>query len=204
MEAGIAEPLLAFALIMVYIWKLRVTHPSFWLFPVAFIAGSHVARRERARTLGFELRNFGKCVRDFGPLLIGMVLAMWGAGLVFGSIRPLGPGAAFLAFAIYVPWGLFQQYLLNAYFLKRFEMSLSRQWAAILAAALFGVVHSPNWFLMVVTPVGALGAIWVYRRYGNLYFPGLAHAALGFTLFMVVPDSVTHHLRIGPGWYTGQ
>jgi hypothetical protein len=50
---------------------------------------------------------------------------------------------------------------------------------------------------MAVTPVLAYAAIWVYRHYKNLYFLGLAHAAIGFLLFLAVPDSVSHHLRVG-------
>jgi membrane protease YdiL (CAAX protease family) len=143
-------------------------------------------------------------MRKLGPVLIGLVGVLWMAGFAFGSIRSGGFPLAVESFAAYLPWGLFQQYLMNGYFLKRFEMALSGRHAAILTAGLFGAVHSPNWFLMLVTPVAAAGAIWVYRKYGNLYFLGLAHAAIGFTLFMVVPDSVSHHLRVGPGWFNYQ
>jgi membrane protease YdiL (CAAX protease family) len=201
-EAGIAEALVVFALIMAYIWKLRSTHPLLWLLPVGAIFASHVARRERAPGMGFRTGNFVACARKFGPVLIGLVVVMWSAGWLAGSIRPLGFWEAAASFGIYVPWGLFQQYLMNGYFLKRFEMALSGRVAAVVTAGLFGLVHAPNWFLMLVTPVTGFVAIQIYRKYGNLYFLGLAHAAIGFALFMVVPDSVTHHLRVGPGWYT--
>jgi hypothetical protein len=54
---------------------------------------------------------------------------------------------------------------------------------------------------MLITPAAAYEAIRVYHRYKNLYFLGLAHATIGFLLFLVVPDSVSHHLRVGPGWF---
>lgn len=152
--------------------------------------------------LGFRTGGFGECARRFGPALIGPVLAMWGAGKLLDSIRPLGFVQAMQSLAVYLPWGLLQQYLLNGYFLRRFEAGLSRNPAGILTAALFCLAHSPNWLLMLVTAVAAPAAIWVYRRYRNLYFLGLAHALIGFALFMVVPDSVSHHLRVGPGWFT--
>lgn len=41
----------------------------------------------------------------------------------------------------------------------------------------------------------------VYRRYKNLYFLGLAHGTVGFLLYLVVPDSISHHLNVGPGWF---
>lgn len=199
-KASVWEALLVFAIIMAYIWKLRFTHPLFWLPAVALILASHVARHERARALGFRAANFGNCVRRFGPAVIGLALLMLAAGLLLGTMRPIGFKQVMLSFALYLPWGLFQQYLLNGYFLKRFDVVLSQDAANILASALFCVVHTPNWFLMLVTAAAGYGAIWVYRRYKNLYFLGLVHATIGVLLFVVVPDSVSHHLNVGPGW----
>ena len=68
----------------------------------------------------------------------------------------------------------------------------------LLSALFFSGAHLPNWFLMLVTPVAGYAAIWVYRRYRNLYFLGLAHATIGTLLFLTVPDSWSHHLNIGP------
>ena len=201
-KASILEALVVFAIIMAYIWKLRFTHPGFWFPAIVLILLSHVVRHERAPALGFRAKDFGNCLRSFGPVLVGLVLVMLSAGLLLGTIRPIGFERAIEAFALYLPWGLFQQYLLNGYFLKRFDMALSRNAASSLTSVLFCVVHSPNWFLMLVTPVAGWAAVWVYRRYGNLYFLGLAHAMIGFLLFVVVPDSVSHRLNVGPGWFT--
>jgi len=182
---------------MAYIWSWRFTHPSLWLPIAALILASHLAHRDRPAALGFQTRNFGICLRRFGPVLLGLVAAMLSAGLLLGTIRPLGFEQAIYSFSLYLPWGLFQQYLLNGYFFTRFETALSQNAAGILTSVLFSAAHSPNWFLMAVTPVLAYAAIWVYRRYKNLYFLGLAHAAIGFLLFFAVPDSVSHHLRVG-------
>jgi membrane protease YdiL (CAAX protease family) len=200
-KASFLETPTIFALIMGYIWKWRFTHPRLWIPIVALIFASHVAHRDRAPALGLQAKDFGNCLRRFGPVLIALAVAMLSAGLLLGTIRPLGFEGAIESFALYLPWGLFQQCLLNGYFLTRFETALSRGAAGILASVLFCVVHAPNWFLMLVTPVAAYVAIWVYRRYKNLYFLGLAHATIGFLLFFVVPDSVSHHLRVGPGWF---
>jgi len=200
-KASVFEALAVFAMIMAYIWQWRFTHPRFWVPAVLLIVLSHLARRERAPALGFQTKDFGNCVRKFGPALIGLALTMLSAGLWFGTIRSIGVGQAMGSFALYLPWGLFQQYLLNGYFLKRFDMGLSQNAANGVTSILFGAVHSPNWFLMIVTPVAGYLAVWVYRRYGNLYFLGLAHGVIGFLLFVVVADSVSHHLNVGPGWF---
>lgn len=194
------EALALFAIIMAYIWKLRFTHPRLWFPAMGLILLSHLAHREKAPALGFQTKDFGICLRRFGPVLIGLAVVMLGAGSWLGTLRPLGFEKALGSFALYLPWGLFQQYLLNGFFLKRFELVLSRSAAGMLASGLFCVVHLPNWFLMSVTLVGGYAAVWVFRKYRNLYFLGLAHAAIGFLLFIVVPDSVSHHLNVGPGW----
>jgi membrane protease YdiL (CAAX protease family) len=192
-----------FVSIMAYIWRLRFTHPWFCLPLLSLVMLSHIARRERAPALGFRVKHLTDCARSFGPALTALALALFGAGVLLGTIRPLGLKHAALALALYLPWGLFQQYLLNAYFLKRFDILFSPRAAGVTTAALFAVVHSPNWFLMLVTAVGGYGATQVYRRYENLYFLGVAHAMIGFLLFLALPDSVTHHLNIGPGWSRG-
>lgn len=197
--AGMLEAFAMFAIIMAYIWKLRFTHPDFWIVPVILILISHVLHHERAPELGFRTGDFWKCLRKFGPVLILLMVAMLSTAVFLGTMRPIGFEQAGLSFALYLPWGLFQQYLLNGYFLKRFDTALSPITAGVLTSVLFSAVHSPNRFLMVITPVAAYVAIVVYRRYRNLYFLGLAHAIIGVLLFLAVPDSLSHHLNVGPG-----
>ena len=193
------EALGMFGVIMAYIWKFRFTYPKFWLPALGMILISQVARSSGGPMLGFEAANFKNCARRFGPSLLGFAAALLSLGLLFGTIRPIGWEQSLGVFAMYLPWGLFQQFLLNGYFLKRFDMSLSPHVAAGLAAVLFCVVHTPNWFLMVVTLVGGYVAVWAYRQHQDFYFLGVAHAMIGSVLFLVVPDSVSHHLNIGPG-----
>lgn len=184
---------------MAYIWRIRFSYPLFWIPLVALILCSHVVRNERAQALGFRLKHLGDCARKFGPALGAFALGMWAAGRELGTIRRIGPEHAAWALALYLPWGLFQQYLLNGYFLKRFDTVLPPRVSGLTSAALFSVAHSPNWFLMLVTSLAGYVAIQVYRRYSNLYFLGMAHAIIGFLLFLFVPDSISHHLNVGPG-----
>jgi hypothetical protein len=198
---ALLEPFSIFAMIMAYIWELRVSHHGLWIPILALMLISHAARREGARRLGFHLRTLRPCLREYAPLLAFLALLMIGLGILLQTTRPIGFGDAFLAWAIYIPWGLFQQYVLNGYFLNRFDSALPRQTASLTAAILFSGVHLPNWFLMTATFLAGYCSSRIYRKYKNLYFLGLAHATIGFLLFLIVPDSVSHHLRVGPGWY---
>lgn len=198
---SILEPLAVFALIMAYIWDLRYSHGRTWLLILALMILSHLVRRERAAALGFRSSNLRQCFVEFAPAVGLLALGLLGGGILLQSLRSLDPMQSALALCAYLPWGVFQQYVLNGYFMNRFDGTLSPRAAPVAAAALFSGAHLPNWFLMAVTlPLGYCAAR-LYRRCHNLYFLGIAHAIIGFLLFLVVPDSISHHLRVGPGWF---
>ena len=106
-----------------------------------------------------------------------------------------------LCFLAYCPWGLFQQYLLNGYFANRLLAVASARRVPLIAAALFSGTHLPNWFLMLVTFALGYCSTKIYLKYRNMYFLGLAHGTIGTLLFVVVPDSISHHLTVGPGFF---
>lgn len=196
---SILEPLAIFLLIEYYIWALRFRHRFLWLPILACIALSHLVRHERPAELGFRTANLRDGLRAFVPLLGFVGLAGVACGLLFQTTRQITFQQGMFAFAAYVPWGIFQEYLLNGYFFTRFETVLSRRAAPLVSAVLFSSAHTPNWFLMAVTLLGGYSATLLYRRYRNLYFLGIAHAILGFLLYLVVPDSISRHLNVGPG-----
>jgi hypothetical protein len=201
-KCAILEPVGMFAMIMAYIWALRFSHPAVWLGIFIVMLLSHCVRREDAETLGFRSRDLGACLRTFAPALALLTVAMLACGVLLGTTRPITLDRAFFSWAAYLPWGLFQQYVLNGYFLNRFDVTVGRRAAPVVSAALFSGVHTPNWFLMGVTLLAGYVSARLYRRYRNLYFLGLAHGTIGFLLFLVVPDSISHHLTVGPGWYS--
>jgi membrane protease YdiL (CAAX protease family) len=195
------EPLTVFGLIMAYIWRFRVVHPWSWTFVLAAVLASHFLRGERPAAIGCRTQGFIACLRTYGPALALLVAIGFGSALEWGTLRPMTVRAAALSLGMYLPWGLFQQYLLNGYLLNRLEKALPPAKSALVAAALFSLVHLPNWFLMIATLAGGYCANIVYRRHKNLYFLGLAHAILGFTIFVAAPDWMIHHLRVGPSWF---
>jgi len=200
-KVAILEPVTVFAMIMAYIWEVRYTHHGWWMAILAIMLLSHLLHRERASALGFRASGLRECWREFAPLLALFTLMMIAGGILLQSLRPVAFDRAVLSWMAYVPWGVFQQYLLNGYFLNRFNAVLSRRAAPLLAATLFSGAHVPNWFLMAVTLLAGYCCARIYRRYQNLWFLGAAHGTIGFLLFLVVPDSVTHHLTVGPGWF---
>jgi membrane protease YdiL (CAAX protease family) len=195
------EPFLMFGLIIAYIWKLRAIHPSLWIVIPALMFLSHIVHHETPRALGFRLHGLGSRLKQLAPVLALIAAALLSAGALFHTLRPIGFRGILLALLPYLPWGLAQQYVLNGYFLNRFDAVLSARAAGLLAALLFCAAHAPNPFLMAVTlPLGWCATL-LYRRTHNLYLLGIAHAVIGLLLFLVIPDSVSHHLRVGPSWF---
>ena len=198
---ALLEPTLVFAIIMTYIWAFHYSHRHLWLAILGLMVLSHRLQGERADMLGFQIGTLRECWRDLAPVLAFLTLLLLACGILFQTTRPIRFDDAFLSWTAYLPWGLLQQYVLNSYFLNRFEAVVSRRTAITVSAALFSSAHAPNWFLMGIAFLAGYCSILIYRRYKNLYFLGMAHATLGFMLFLVVPDSISHHLDVGPGWF---
>lgn len=202
-------------MILCYIWWWRPVYPLSWIFILGLVLASQAYRRETPVALGFRLTNFKSALAVCAPavLLLGLALVIGGA--IGGTIRKVTLENGFLSLTLYCLWGLFQQYLLNGYFLNRFsEIEPGRRedrpphragwlWsnAPLIAALSFSAIHAPNWFLMIVTLIGGFASAKIYLRFRNLYVLGLAHGILGFLLYLCVPDSISHHLYVGPKWF---
>jgi len=189
----ILEALLVFAAIEAYIWRLRYTAGWSWIVILGAMLLSHALHGETPRSLGFRMDNFGDAARRFGPAVavIASLILLFGIGL--HSFRALTNLSYTGSFAVYLLWGCFQQYTLNSYFGRRIQVQ-------VVPAALFSAAHYPNFFLMAVTFVLGYAATVAYRRQPNIYFLGIAHGVIGFLLYWALPDAVTHHLNIGPGY----
>ena len=101
----------------------------------------------------------------------------------------------------YVLWTLYQQVLLQDYFLSRLvRITPSENASVSLAAALFAVAHLPNLVLTAATLIwGAVSSV-LFLRYRNLYILGLTQGLLGLCLAVCVPDALIHHMRVGLGY----
>jgi hypothetical protein len=199
-----AEALCVFLLILSYIWWLRFRYPLAWVPMLLLVFASNLYHRENLGTLGFKRSKQGRSrARPFAYLAL-VALALLIVGLTFHSIRAVPPGGAFLSFAFYCVWGLFQQYLLNGYFVNRFSGFLPGHPRAVtvLAAVFFSLAHLPNWFLMIASAAGGYVCARIYLRHRDLYFLGAAHGVVGFLLYLVVPDTISHHLYVGPKWFS--
>jgi hypothetical protein len=198
---ALLEPLGVFAMIVAYIWRWRYRHPLSWIIILGFVLASHALRRETPASLGFRAANLKSALAAVAPAVLTIALALLAIGAICHTIRPVTLGSAFLSLALYCFWGLFQQYLLNGYFLNRF-VKISPAFAPLMAAIAFSAIHTPNWFLIIVTFFAGYVCAKIYLKFRNLYVLGLAHGVIGFLLYLCVPDTISHHLYVGPKWFS--
>jgi membrane protease YdiL (CAAX protease family) len=137
------------------------------------------------------------------------VLAVSAAAIIFliGSMLRLG-GQIDSSAALsnlhgssgYVIWALIQEFLLQSFFFTRCEDVFGSSTAVWAAATLFALAHIPNLLLTTFAFVGGLFFCEMFRRYRSIYPLAIAHAALGLTVALTMPDSLMHHMRAGIGY----
>src|SRR5438105_3391203 len=117
------EALSVFAMILLYIWKLRFFYPYSWIIIFVLLLASHAFRRETPATLGFDLKNLQPIVAVFTPFVLVLALTLLALGSACRTIRHITPESGFSSLVLYCVWGLFQQYILNGYFVNRLAES---------------------------------------------------------------------------------
>ena len=192
--------------LLLYIWYFQARARLSWTVLLAMLVASQLLHRESPVALGIRWAGFAECARRYALPVIGAAAAAVVMGDLLHTLRPVSAIRVVGVFVGYTWWALLQQYLLNAFFVTRLSAAFADRYEyaiAPLAGGFFAAAHWPNPLLVYVTLVaGTLAAI-VYRRHRNLLFLAFAHALLGTTIWFVVPDSVSHHLRVGPGMWRG-
>jgi membrane protease YdiL (CAAX protease family) len=191
-----------FALLLSYIWYFQSRAHSSWTVLLAMVLISHAVRGESPADLGLRREGFTDAARRFAIPVVLVALLGTALGFALDTVRHVAAWRVAGVLAGYCVWALFQQYLLNGYFVNRLQASFDARYqylVAPMAGALFAAAHVPNTLLMAVTLVGGAVAAAAYQRHRNLFFLAFAHALIGTMIWLVVPDTVSHHLRVGPG-----
>lgn len=172
-----------------------------WAIPVAMafalMIGSHRARRETPRDIGWRTDNFFEAVRLLILPVLGVVVVIFIAGWLVGSLR--FEASQFRPRFLWLPlWGLAQQYVMQGFINRRAQMIWGRGWAsALLVALIFGLLHLPNLWLMVATFAGGLILALVYQRVPNLPALALAHGLVSLLMVSTLPTTALHSMRVG-------
>lgn len=98
----------------------------------------------------------------------------------------------------YPAWALLQQWLLIAAIMPRIrQLSSDTLAAALLGGIVFGLLHAPNFGLMVFTFVGGSVWAWLGQRNRALLPLAVSHAVMGVWLVHVAPHWLLRSAEIG-------
>jgi hypothetical protein len=193
------ELILGYGLVVGVIWMPEPLQRIFT--PVAFVLTLAVvlSRRKSGDELGLGWRGLVPSLWIL-PAAIALAALSTFVAAKAGTLHPLYK-ADFTHISGYVLWTIYQQVLLQDYFMDRLLRLVSNESAAVtLAGTLFAAAHLPNLVLTAATLVWGMVSCALFRRYRNLWALGLAQGLLGLCFAVCVPDTLHHHLRVGLGY----
>jgi hypothetical protein len=193
------ELVFGYGFIVFVIWMPE--YPQKLLSPVALVVTLAIvlARGQTRDELGFGLHGF---VASLWILPAALLVTVVSTALSrhFGMLHTLYK-ADFKHVSGYVLWTIYQQFLLNDYFMPRLiRITGSERVSVSLAGVLFAAAHLPNLWLTVATLAWGAISTALFLRYRNIYALGLAQGLLGLTFAVCVPEALSHHLRVGLGY----
>ena len=197
------EILAVFTSILLYIWRWQYSHPWLWIPMLVFVLASHIAHRESVRSLGLTLHGLRQSAKIILPLALIVLVPAFAYGLAVGSVRPrFGEWTELRYFGGYLVWCVFQTYLTQSYFHNRImRLVTSPHVSSAITALMFGAAHIPNPVLMAVTTLGGFVLSEVFARHRNIWPLALVQAVCGVLLAALVPASLIHDMRVGPGYF---
>jgi hypothetical protein len=199
-----AELILGYGMIVGVIWTPERLQRI--LSPIVLVLTLLVVLLRRPSREGQDDKDLGLGTRGLMaslwivPAAVVLTLASVFVAAKLGTLHPLYK-ADFAHISGYVLWTIYQQFLLQDYFMDRLLRLVSSEAAAMaLAGGLFALAHLPNLMLSAATLVWGIVSCALFRRYHSLWAVGLAQGLLGLCFAICVPDAIHHHLRVGLGY----
>jgi hypothetical protein len=195
----LAELIFGYGAVVAVIWMPEHLQHIFSSIILLLTLGIVLARCQSLNELGLASRGFASSLWIVPAAIALAAVSVFVAAKV-GTLHPLHK-ADFAHISGYVLWTIYQQFLLQDYFMDRLLRLIANETAAvILAGTLFALAHLPNLVLTAATLVWGIASCVLFRRYRNLWALGLAQGLLGLCFAVCVPDALHHHLRVGLGY----
>lgn len=194
-----AELVIGFLAILAILWL--PTHEQLIFGPIVLLGPLVVVllKRPTLNQLGFGLRGLARSLWIL-PAAVALTVISVYAAKDAGTFHALAHPEFSHVYG-YVLWTMYQQFLLQDFFMPRLTHVLASDAAIAVAAILFSVAHLPNLTLAAGTLVWGVVSCLLFRRYHNLYMIGLAQGILGLCFAVCVPDALIHHMRVGLGYW---
>jgi hypothetical protein len=104
-------------------------------------------------------------------------------------------------FITFFLWGTFQQWIVQGYFLLRYNEIFKNKWISILlATCTFSLFHVPNVTLMLITFLGGLYMCLFFYKWRNIFSVGFIHGMISLTLILTLKPAhvISDNYRVGP------
>ena len=177
---------------------VRLWDVAFYVFAAAFPIAMNLLHGDRPRDSGIRLDNLLSAGRSAAVATAILAAGIVAIGLTARSFHWTRWGHFFERAGMYLAWGPMQQYLLQAFALRRLRQAgLATPLAVVAASAAFGLVHAPNWLLVGLTFGSGIVFCRLFLRRPNLVPLGIAHGILAVLLYFAWPTS--WHLRLAIG-----
>ena len=173
-------------------------HAAFFIFAGTFPVCMNLLHGDRPADSGIRLDNLVASAKETGVGIGAMGVVLAAAGLAAGGFHWVNWGRFGDKCVVYAAWGPVQQYLLQAFAVRRFRQAKVPAWIACLSGAvLFGLLHSPNWPLVALAT--AAGVVWagLFLRHPNIITLGVGHGVLAVLAYHALPVSWLENLTIG-------
>ena len=192
--------LIVFGLIEAALWSETAWRLRWSALALVVVIAIGLYRRDLWPRLGMGTRGFRGGLGVL-PFALGGSIALILWGWAAGTLHPLyGPRLWPVAVTAYLLWAIQQQYLVQSFFLTRYEDLLGERGAVLACAITFSFAHLPNPILMLATFAMALAFCRWFQRHRNIYPLALAHAMLGLALAASLPEPLLHRMRVGIGY----
>ncbi|HUO60384.1 MAG TPA: CPBP family intramembrane glutamic endopeptidase [Candidatus Acidoferrales bacterium] len=190
-----------YLLLELALWSGPVGQAVFGIGMLVWAAAWVIYSRESAQQLGVDRRAWRRGTWILSCAL-GLSAGMLSAAYLGGTLHTLfGMPKPFPHGLVYAFWAVEQEFMLQSFYFVTLCKLLPERWAILASAFLFSFAHLPNLALTVLTLFGGYIFTSLFARYRSVYIIGVAHAVLGLSLAMVVPDTVMHHMKVGLGYY---
>lgn len=196
-----AQVIIVFSFIELALWAPGRDLRNRWVLTSMFtILVMVLTDRPSLQRLGLRLpKTFGASV-VLGIGFVAVILMVILVNLAGGPI-PANPTWPNLQSVWgYLIWALMQEFILQSFFFNRLEELYGGVSAVWISATLFAAAHLPSPVLTTATLIGALLFCEMYRRFRSIYPIGIIHAMLRLTIFLITPDNLLHHMRVGIGY----
>jgi len=195
---GLIELTAGFTLILVVLWlptrQQLIFGPIALLTPLALTLIRWPGHEELGLGWRAWLRAWWIVPAAAGFTFVSVLVAR-GAGTFHSLYEPY-----FAHVGGYVVWTIYQQFLLQDFFMPRLRRMMSSDAAVATASGLFAAAHLPNLSLTLATLVWGVVSCLLFRRYRSLWALGLAQGLLGVCFAICVPNAMHHHMRVGLGY----